>query len=233
MLVNEEGRLSDNTNKLISIAVLGGTGKEGSGLALRWAHAGYKVIIGSRDAERGAQAAKDLKETLGGDYSITGGSNEDAAAQADLVVLSVPYAAHKPTLQAVQAHLAGKILVDVTVPLVPPKVSQVHIPEGHAATLEARAMLGDNVRVVAAFQNVSAVKLKDLKQPVDCDVLVCADDDDAKAEVMQLVEATGMRGIDAGPLANAVAAEALTAVLLHINKTYKVKGAGIRITGLA
>ncbi len=225
--------MSDNTGKLISVAVLGGTGKEGSGLALRWAHAGYRVIIGSRDAERGAQAAQEMLDTLGGDYSITGGDNAYAASQADLVVLSVPYSAQKPTLESVAAHLNGKILVDVTVPLVPPKVTQVHVPAGHAATLEARAMLNESVRVVAAFQNVSAVKLKDLKQPIDCDVLVCSDDTDAKAEVMQLVEAAGMRGVDSGPLANAVAAEALTAVLLHINKTYKVKGAGIRITGLA
>ena len=223
--------MSEHNGIVVTLAVLGGTGKEGSGLAMRWALNGYKVIIGSRDATRAAERAAELNEQLGGDY-LQGKDNNQAAAEADIVVLSVPYGAHKGTLESVKAELSGKILVDVTVPLQPPNVRTVHVPEGNAAGLEAQAFLGESVRVVSAFQNVSAVKLKDPETAVDCDVLVCGDDVDAKSQVMELVKATGMRGIDAGPLENAVALEALTPVLLYINKTYGVKGAGIIITGL-
>jgi NADPH-dependent F420 reductase len=164
---------------------------------------------------------------------IRGFSNADAAAKADLVVLSVPYAAHQPILESIKDAVQGKILVDVTVPLKPPAVRTVHVPDGKAAALEAQALLGDGVRVVAAFQNVGAAHLQDLDRSVNLDVLVCGDDQDAKIEVFQLVNAIeGMRAVDAGPLANAVAAEALTPVLLYINKRYMIAGAGIRITGL-
>lgn len=224
--------MSDKDKMIITVAVLGGTGKEGSGLALRWANAGYKVIIGSRSAERAAAAAEELNALLGGDF-ISGTSNDDAAAQANLVVLTVPYDAHRATLESVREQVAGKILVDVTVPLRPPKIRQVHVPEGLAACLEAQAILGDTVQVVAAFQNVSASHLKDLDYQVDCDVLVCGDNEEAKAHAIRLAEAAGMRGVDAGPLANAVAVEALTPVQLYINKHYGIKGSGIRITGLA
>jgi 8-hydroxy-5-deazaflavin:NADPH oxidoreductase len=215
----------------VTIAVLGGTGKEGSGLSMRWALNGYKVIIGSRDANRAAERAAELNSLLGGDY-LSGMENAAAAQSADIVVLSVPYEAHQSTIESVKPQLIGKIVVDVTVPLKPPQVRTVFIPEGKAAALEAHSYLGDTVRLVSAFQNISSDKLKDPNTPVDCDVLVCSDDADAKAQVIQLVEAAGMRGIDAGPLANAVAVEALTPVLLYINKAYKVKGAGIRITGI-
>lgn len=217
---------------VLKIAVLGGTGKEGSGLAMRWALNGYKVIIGSRDAERAKAKVQELNEALGGDY-LVGDDNHAAATEADIVVLSVPYDAHQATLESVKPLLMGKIVVDVTVPLKPPHVRSVYVPEGKAAALEAQAVLGDSVRLVAAFQNVSSEKMKEPGTQVDCDVLVCGDDADAKAQVIQLVEAAGMRGIDAGPLVNAVAVEALTPVLLYINKAYKVKGAGIRITGLS
>ena len=221
-----------NDPKFLTIAVLGGTGKEGSGLVLRWAQSGYRVLIGSRAADRAEEKAVELNELLGDDI-VQGMSNVDAAKEADLVVLSVPYSAHQPILESVKDVVQGKILVDVTVPLKPPAVRTVHVPEGLAASLEAAALLGENVKVVAAFQNISAVHLKQLDHAVDCDVLICGDDDDAKTEVSQLVEAiAGMRAIDAGPLANAVAAEALTPVLLYINKRYKTVGAGIRITGL-
>lgn len=215
----------------MTIAVLGGTGKEGSGLAVRWALNGYRVIIGSREADKAISRANELNTELGGEYLI-GMSNVDAAKQAQLVVLSVPYSAHKSTLEGVREYLTGKILVDVTVPLAPPKVTAVNIPEGKSACLEAQAFLGDSVKVVAAFQNVSAEKLKDPATEVNCDVLLCSDYPEAKEDVMALVKATGMRGIDAGGLVNAIAVEALTPVLLYINRAYKVKGAGIRITNL-
>ncbi len=224
--------MSKDASKVMTIAVLGGTGKEGAGLVLRWARSGYRVLIGSRSAERAATKAGELNEILGQDL-VCGLDNVEAAAQADLVVLSVPYAAHRAILESVKDAVQGKILVDVSVPLQPPAIRTVHVPEGNAASLEAQALLGDGVRVVAAFQNISAVHLKDLRHGVNSDVLVCGDDDEAKAEVFQLVEAIeGMRAVDAGPLGNAVAVEALTPVLLYINKRYKVKGAGIRITGL-
>ena len=214
-----------------TLAILGGTGKEGAGLAMRWALGGYRVVIGSRAAEKAERRASEMNAELGRDL-LSGAGNAQAAATADIVVLSVPYSAHAATLESVQAACQGKILVDLTVPLKPPEIMAVNLPAGAAAALEAQALLGAGVTVVAAFQNVSAVKLRQLDKDVDCDVLVCADSADAKAAVIELVEAAGMRGIDAGPLKNAVAAEALTPVLLHINRRYRVKGAGIRITGL-
>lgn len=222
---------NDDAPLIKSIAVLGGTGKEGSALAMRWALHGYRVIIGSRSLEKALTAATEMNQLLGGDY-LVGMENAQAASEAGIVILSVPYSAHRATLESVKDQLSGKILVDLTVPLAPPAVRTVFVPEGKSACLEAQAFLGETVQVVAAFQNVSAVKLKDPNNAVDCDVLVCGDDEAAKEETIQLVAAAGLRGIDAGPLANAVAAEALTPVLLYINRKYGVKGAGIRITGL-
>jgi hypothetical protein len=215
-----------------TIAVIGGTGHQGPGLALRWARSGrYQVIIGSRLAEKAERVAAELNARLGRDV-VRGLANPEAAAAADLAVLTVPYSAHTATLESLRDGLAGKILVDVTVPLQPPKVSHVYVPPAGSAAAEAQALLGDSVRVVAAFQNVSAAHLEDPDHPVDCDVLVCGDDKQAKAEAIALAEAAGMRGLDAGPLQNAVVVEGLTAVLIGINIRYKVKGAGIRITGL-
>lgn len=214
-----------------SIAILGGTGKEGSALAKRWALNGYKVIIGSRSAEKAQAIVNDLNAELEGDY-LTGKANGDAAAEAGIVVLSVPYSAHAKTLHGVKEHLEGKILVDITVPIVPPDVSTITLPDGITAAQEAQAIVGNGVRVVSAFQNVSFVKLKNPDAFVDCDVLVAGDDLDAKDEVILLIEAAGMRGIDVGPLANAIVAESITPILLYINKKYGAKGAGIRITGL-
>ncbi len=214
-----------------TLAILGGTGKEGAGLAMRWALKGYRVIIGSRAAEKAERRAREMNAELGDDL-LAGSANDAAAAVADIVILSVPYSAHAPTLRGVREQCHGKILVDLTVPLKPPEIMAVNLPEGIAAAIEAQAILGDSVSVAAAFQNVSAVKLRQLDRDVDCDVLVCADDADAKSAVIELAAAAGMRGIDAGPLKNAVAVESLTPILLHINRAYKVKGAGIRITGL-
>lgn len=216
---------------LVTIAVLGGTGKEGSGLAMRWAKAGYRVIIGSRDAVRAQQKADELNTQMGLSL-LTGMENHAAAQTAGIIVLTVPYDSHKMTLEYVKDALKGKILVDVTVPMQPPNIRTVHVPEGKAASLEAQALLGADTRVVTAYQNVSAVHLQNADHTPDCDVLICSDDDTAKAEVIRLTEALGMRGIDAGPLANAVAVEALTPVLLYINKKYKTKSSGIVITGI-
>ncbi len=215
-----------------TIAVLGGTGNEGPGLALRWAKSGrYKVIIGSRQAQKGARVANELNKKLGQDI-IRGLTNKEAAKQADLCVLTIPYKAHAPTLTGLRDLLQGKILVDVTVPLKPPKVSHVNLPPGGSAGQEAQAILGEGVRVVSAFQNVGAAHLAGDDKHIDCDVLVCGDDKAAKAEVIALAEAANMRGLDAGPLKNAVVVEGLTAVLIGLNIRHKTKGAGIKITGI-
>ncbi len=216
---------------LITIAVIGGTGKEGSGLAKRWANSGYRVIIGSRDAERAEQRADELNTEMGGTY-LQGMDNLSAAREANLIVISVPYDAHQTTLEALWEAVQGKIVVDVTVPIIPPHIRTVHVPEGKAASLEAQAILGPDVKVVAAFQNVSAVHLKDAAHAVDCDVLVCGDDEEAKEAAIKLAQAAGMRGLDAGPLANAVVVESITPVLMWLNKRYKSKGSGIVITGI-
>lgn len=214
----------------MKIAIVGGTGKEGRGMAVRWAKAGHSVFLGSRDAARARATADELFAQAG--RPLEGGDNREAVAAADVVVLSVPYTAHAETLRALQEHLRGKILVDITVPLKPPDVRRVNLPEGRAAALEAQALLGPSVRVVAALQHVSAVHLADLEHAIDCDVLACSDDADALQVVLGLIQDLGTRGLDAGPLANAVALESLTPVLLHLNRKYKSPGAGIRFTGL-
>ena len=218
--------------KHFSIAVLGGTGAEGSGLALRWARAGHPVTIGSRVAER-AVAHAAMLQVQAPAAQLSGAENLDAATVAELVVLSVPYSAHRPTLERVAPALQGKILVDLTVPLQPPAVRRVHLPPGQAAALEAQALLGEEVRVVAAFQNVSAEALAEQEGAVDCDVLICGNDPAARELVVGLAAAAGMRGLHAGQLANAVAVEALTPVLLFMNRRYGSQHSGIRITGLA
>lgn len=214
-----------------TIAVLGGTGKEGGGLALRWAHRGHQVIIGGRSAERAAEAAAEMNATLGGDR-VSGADNVAAAAAAEIVVLAVPYAAQRDTVEAVRAGLAGKMLIDVTVPLVPPKVSRVQLPEGGSAVEAIQTLLGEEVRVVSAFQNISAHHLTKLDEDIDCDVLVCADDPAAADAAVALAEEIGLRAWNAGVLANSVVAEGLTSVLIALNRRYKVPGAGIRITGV-
>jgi NADPH-dependent F420 reductase len=208
-----------------TIGILGGTGDLGSGLAKAWARAGYAVVIGSRSAEK-AEAAADEMEG-----KVRGAGNADAAREADVVVLAVPFASHEATLLEVREAVQGKILVDAAVPLVPPKVSTVQLPaEGSAAQI-AQNLLGDGVRVVSAFHNVGAAKLHSGGR-ADCDVLVFGNDKEAREAVIELAGAVATRGVDGGVLANSAAAEALTSVLIGINRRYKVPGAGIRITGL-
>lgn len=216
---------------LPGIGVLGGTGAQGSGLALRLAHAGYPVSIGSRSAERAREGAEALNARLGGER-IGHGGNLDVAAGADMVLLTVPYAAQAATALEVAPALAGKILIDATVPLVPPKVARVQLPEGGSAVVALQQALGEQVRVVSAFQNVAAHLLAELDHEIDCDVLVCGDDKDARETVVALAGAIGLRAWHAGPLANSVVAEALTSVLISINRRYKAGAAGIRITGV-
>jgi NADPH-dependent F420 reductase len=211
------------------IAVLGGTGKEGRGLALRWAKAGHAVLLGSRDAERARECAAELSSL--GCGNIEGGDNAWAVEQSEVVLVSVPYAAHTDLLTALRPALEGRLVIDITVPLRPPRVQEVHLPPGHAAALEAQAILGSSARVVATLHHVSSSHLADPEHTIGCDVLVCSDHDDARAQVIRLIADLGIRALDAGPLRNAVALEALTPVLLHLNKRYGSK-VGIRIEGV-
>lgn len=213
-----------------TIAVIGGTGALGSGFAQRWARAGYPVIIGSRSAESAAAKAAEMSARVKG-ARVSGLENGAAAAAADIVVLTVPYANHLPMLQAVRDGAQGKILVDATVPLVPPKVARVQLPAAGSAAKEAQDFLGEGVQVVSAFQNVAADLLQDEGSRIDCDVLVCGNKRDAREAVVRLAEAAGLKAWHAGPIENSAAAEALTSVLIFINRNGGIEHAGIRITG--
>lgn len=207
-----------------TIAVIGGTGQLGSALAWRLAKAGHAIIIGSRAAESASARAAELG------HGIVGMANADAAREGAIVLVTVPFSAQAATLAEIKPHVAGKIVVDTTVPLVPPKVMRVQLPEEGSAAAFASKLLGEDVRLVAAFHNVAAHRLAE-EGEVDCDILVFGDEKAARAEVVALADAVGLRGIHAGPLVNAAAAEAMTSLLIFINKNYKVDGAGIRITG--
>jgi 8-hydroxy-5-deazaflavin:NADPH oxidoreductase len=220
----------DNGAVMMSIAVLGGTGKEGKGLAYRWAKVGYQVLIGSRTPEKAVAAAAEIIELLDGAGSVVGMSNPEAARQAHIVVLTVPYAAHRDTLESVKNDIKGKLFIDVTVPLVPPKVTKVQMPAAGSAAQEARQVLGEDAEVAAAFQNISHEHLLG-NGDVGCDVLVTGTSKNARQEALKLVEAAGLIGWDAGPIENSVVVEGLTSVLIHINKQYGSTHAGIKITG--
>jgi len=221
--------------------VLGGTGKEGKGLAYRWAKAGYHVIIGSRTPEKAQSAAAELETLLSATPDTTmllspsvrleGRDNITATQRADILVLTVPYAAHRATLESIRNAAQGKLLIDVTVPLVPPKVTKVQMPEAGSAAQEARQILGEGVEVVVAFQNISYERLLN-NEPVDCEVLVAGTSKAARQRVLQLVEAAGFTGWDAGPIENAMVIEGLTSILIGLNQQHHSEYSGIRITGI-
>jgi len=220
----------DNEALMMTIAVLGGTGKEGKGLAYRWAKAGYQVLIGSRTPEKAIGAAAEIIELMDGGGSVVGMTNPEAARQAHIVVLTVPYSAHRDTLESVKEELKGKLFIDVTVPLVPPKVTKVQMPAAGSAAQEAKQILGEDAEVVAAFQNISHEHLLGNGE-VACDVLVTGTSKNARQEALKLVDAAGLTGWDAGPIENSVVVEGLTSVLININKQYGSSHAGIKITG--
>lgn len=212
-----------------TIAILGGTGDLGTGLAIRWAKAGHRIVIGSRTLEKARAAVADLHE-ISRDTPAEAMENADAAAAGDIVVLTVPAEHQLSTLEHVRAGLAGKILIDVTVPLVPPRVGTVQLPPEGSAGKRAQEFLGDDVWVVSAFQNVAAHLLKQ-EVHIECDVLVTGNKKDARQQVVDLVAQAGMKGWHAGPIANSAAAEALTSVLIQINRQGEISHAGIRIVG--
>jgi 8-hydroxy-5-deazaflavin:NADPH oxidoreductase len=213
-----------------TIAIVGGAGALGYGLTLRWARAGFPVLIGSRDESRAANAAREANDLLARD-TVRGASNVAAAMAAEIVVLAIPFSHHAPTLAALHGAMQGKIVIDVTVPLRPPQVRTVQLPEGGSIAKVTQATLGEGARVVSAFQNVSAAHLKNLDHAIDCDVLVCGNDADAREQVIALAQAAGMTGWHAGRIDNSAIAEALTSGLIFINGKYNIDGAGIRITG--
>lgn len=222
--------MTESDEKKYTIGIIGGTGKEGKGLAYRWAKAGHQVLIGSRQAAKALAAAQDVIDLLGGSEIVKGVENEQAAVQCDIVVLTVPFSVHVEMCEYLRPFVQGKVFVDVTVPLVPPKVTRVQMPPEGSAAQQAQALLGDEVKVVAAFQNIAYEHLLN-DEEVACDVLVCGSKD-AREKVIGLVADAGLVGWSGGPIENSVVVEGLTSVLIGLNKQFGVQDAGIRITGL-
>ena len=217
------------TDKKETISILGGTGDLGTGLAIRWAKAGHEIVIGSRTQEKAEKAVADL-QAISPSTKARAMSNPDAAAAGDVVVLTVPAEHQLSTLDSVKEHLQGKILIDVTVPLVPPKVGTVQLPPEGSAGKRAQDLLGENVQVVTAFQNIAAHLLQQ-DVAIECDVLVAGNKKAARQKVIDLAAEAGMRGWHAGPIENSAAAEALTSILIQINRSGILSHSGIKIIG--
>jgi NADPH-dependent F420 reductase len=220
----------------MDIAVIGGTGDEGFGIALRLARAGHHVVIGSRSEERGVEAAERARRALDEDTPVDGTSNATAAARAELLFVTVPYAGQADIYRSIKDHVApGRVLVDTTTPLataVGGRPWQVIRPWHGSAAEQAQALLGPGVRLVSGFHTVSAEPLQDLDRAVQGDVLLCGDDAGAKGTVGELVEGIPeLRWVDAGPLAMARVVEPLTALLVSVNRNYKLHEAGIELVG--
>jgi NADPH-dependent F420 reductase len=217
-------------NSFPTLSIIGGTGDLGSGLARGWSKAGYPVILGSRASEKAEQAAAALQAE--GFNNISGTTNVAAAEKGEIIIVAVPFSNYETSLAEIKDAVKNKIVVTAVVPLVPPKVFIVQLPQAGSAALMAQAALDSSTKVVGAFHNVGAQKLH-AGSKADCDVLVFGDDAEARAEIIKLANAVSNRGVDGGALANSAAAEALTSVLIAINRKYKVKGAGLSISGLA
>jgi NADPH-dependent F420 reductase len=210
------------------LGIIGGTGILGSGLAKRWAQAGYSIVIGSRDPAKAEDVAASLRG-LGGD--IRGDGYAETAGVADFIVLTVPFAHQADVIAAIMPSMRGQLVIDATVPLIPQSLALVHLPDMGSAAVSAQRLFGKAARVVSAFHNVPASRLRG-DNGIDCDVLVFGDDDTDREAAITLVDAAGMRGVHGGPLANSAAAEAMTSVLISINRQYAIGNAGLRITGL-
>lgn len=215
-----------------TIAILGGTGKEGKGLALRWAQAGHTIIIGSRTLEKAKTAVEEVSGLIKETVNIKGMENAAAAQAADIVVLTVPYSFHIEMLNFIKPYVQGKLFIDVSVPIEPPRITRVQMPPEGSAAQQAQAILGENVKISTAFQNISYENLLS-GETVDCDVLVTGSDKETRTTVVELVKDTGLFGIDAGPIENSFVVEGMTSILIGINKQFGVKAAGVRITGIS
>ena len=209
------------------IAVIGGTGGLGSALAFRWGNAGYKILIGSRNNEKASVSAQKLNDRLGKEVA-SGFNNREASKLAEIIVLTIPFPNHSDIIEEIKDEAQGKIVVDTTVPLIPPKVSRVQLPENGSVAKLAQEKLGQNVRLVSAFQNVAATALES-NEPLEGEVLVCGNDVEARSTVISIVEAAGLKAWHAGPIDNSVVTESLTPILIFLNKRYKLNGSGIRI----
>lgn len=214
----------------MNIAILGGTGKEGTGLAARWALAGHAIIIGSRDEERAKAKAVDLRE-LTRKLTIIGHTNAEAARLGQMVVVALPAAGLATTLPELREACRGKVVLSTVVALDFKGPRLFTLPAAGSSAEETQALLPE-ARVVAAFHHIAAHELADTQEPIDCDLLLCGDDADAKLTVTRLGESMRLRVVDVGPLSNAAALEGITAVLATINRRYKLRNAGIKITGL-
>jgi NADPH-dependent F420 reductase len=214
-----------------TIAILGGTGKEGKGLGYRFAIKGFRVCIGSRTLVKARETASELMGLIHHPVTIQGYSNLEASAISDIIILTVPYSAHRAILENLKSTLTGKILIDVTVPLVPPKVTKVQMPAAGSAAQEAYLILGEGVRLASAFHHISYENLL-LEEDINCDVFVTGTSLETRKKVLELVAALGLQGWDAGPIENSVVLEGLTSILIGINKQFGRKSAGIRITGI-
>ncbi len=212
-----------------TIAILGGTGDLGTGLAIRWSKAGHRIIIGSRTLEKAQKAVAELAK-ISPDTPADAMENSDAAKAGDIVVLTVPAEHQLSTLETVRDGLTGKILIDVTVPLVPPKVGTVQLPSEGSAGKRAQDFLGEDVMVVTAYQNIAAHLLQEDVE-IECDVLVAGNKKVARDKVIELTEEAGMTGYHAGPIENSAAAEALTSILITINRRHDISHSGIKIVG--
>jgi len=212
------------------LAVIGGTGALGSGLVRRWADVGFSLVVGSRDIKRAEEFVADAEIADGG-MRPRGATIADAVSAANIIILTVPYSAQTEVAQTIRKHAAGKLVIDTTVPLMPPRLAHVQLPSSDSAAVSLRELLSEDTRVVSAFHNIPARKLK-MDFPIDCDVLVFGDDPSDRQIVISLAELGGMRGVHGGALVNSTAAEALTSVLISIGQFYKIDGAGFRITGL-
>jgi NADPH-dependent F420 reductase len=211
-----------------SVAIVGGTGSLGGGLALRLGAPGVKVIIGSRDAQKALNAVETLRPKLRAG-ELVGTTNQEAVKQGEFVVIAVPYEGHEQIIQDLKGQLAGKILIDAVVPL---KKGRPFVPAAGSALLEAQSIVGDEAPVIGALHNISAVDLGDVESHLG-DVLVCGDSEEAKLKVMEIVRRIGARTFDAGPAANAYVIEGLTGVIIHLNRKYKSKHGSIKIVGIA
>lgn len=222
----------ETDDKKFRIAIIGGTGKEGKGLAYRWTQAGHHVIIGSRNIEKAQNAVEELRVILPEVTNLEGMENQKAVETCNIAVLTVPFTAHQIILTELKEVLAGKILIDVAVPINPAKVTRVWMPPEGSASLQALSILGEDARVACAFQNISYERLMSGEE-IECDVLVCGNGKETRQIVINLVRDAGLQAWDAGPLENSMVVEGLTSILIGLNIQHKVPSSGIRITGIS
>jgi hypothetical protein len=214
-----------------SIAIIGGTGKEGSSIAARFAKAGIKTLIGSRDAAKAQNTASSINAKLG-KQNTEGYTNREATQKADVVLLAIPYDGMRPILEDIREAAQNKIIINIASSLDPERKSRAKINPAGSITAEIQQFLGESTKVVAAFQNISPEQLEKAEEKIETDVLVCGGDKESRETIINMIKRIGIDAFDAGTIANAVVVETMTAVLIAINIKYKIRGAGIRLVGV-